>query len=65
MPDVASDRVSIHYEARGQGSPVLILAGLAGVGTSWGPQIDLFAEYHQVIVPDHRGTAHPGTPRAP
>ncbi|GAB7549707.1 alpha/beta fold hydrolase [Cupriavidus sp. 8B] len=56
MPNVTSDGVSIHYEVKGQGSPVLLLAGLAGAGASWGPQIDLFAEHHQVIVPDHRGT---------
>jgi aminoacrylate hydrolase len=55
-----SDGVSIHYEIKGQGSPVLLLAGLAGVGASWGPQIDLFAEHHQVIVPDHRGTGASG-----
>jgi aminoacrylate hydrolase len=56
VPYVTSDGVSIHYEVKGQGSPVLLLAGLAGVSTFWGPQIDLFAEHHQVIVPDHRGT---------
>ncbi|MGO4306676.1 alpha/beta fold hydrolase [Cupriavidus sp. RAF12] len=56
MPNVTSDGVSIHYEVKGQGSPVLLLAGLAGVGASWGPQIDLFAAHHQVVVPDHRGT---------
>ncbi|AMO23723.1 pyrimidine utilization protein D [Ramlibacter solisilvae] len=60
MPDVSSDGVSIHYELKGQGSPVLLLAGLAGVGASWGPQIDLFAAHHQVIVPDHRGTGASG-----
>jgi len=64
MPDVVSDGVSIHYEVRGQGSPVLLLAGLAGIGASWGPQIDLFAGQHRVIVPDHRGTgASEHTPR--
>jgi aminoacrylate hydrolase len=56
MPHVTSDGVSIHYEVTGRGSPVLLLAGLAGLGASWGPQIDLFARQHQVIVPDHRGT---------
>ncbi|WP_316155007.1 alpha/beta fold hydrolase [Cupriavidus sp. BIC8F] len=56
MPYVTSDGVSIHYKVNGQGSPVLLLAGLAGAGASWGPQIDLFAEHYQVIVPDHRGT---------
>lgn len=56
MPYVTSDGVLIHYEVKGQGSPVLLLAGLAGVGASWGPLIDLFAEHRQVILPDHRGT---------
>lgn len=56
MPNAMSDGVSIHYEVKGQGSPVLLLAGLAGVGASWGPQIELFAAHHQVLVPDHRGT---------
>ncbi|HEX7892265.1 MAG TPA: alpha/beta fold hydrolase [Ramlibacter sp.] len=56
MPDVDSDGVSIHYELRGHGSPVLLLAGLAGVAASWGPQLELFAAHHQVIAPDHRGT---------
>jgi aminoacrylate hydrolase len=56
MPTVISDGVSIHYEVWGRGTPVLLLAGLAGAGASWGPQIDLFARRHRVIVPDHRGT---------
>lgn len=36
MPNVVSDSVSIHYEVKGKASPVLLLAGLAGVGASWG-----------------------------
>ncbi len=56
MAYITSGGVSIHYDIKGQGSPVLLLAGLAGVGASWGPQIDLFARRHRVIVPDHRGT---------
>src|SRR5205823_5456796 len=47
---------SIHYETMGSGSPVLLLAGLGGVGRSWGPQVELFARNHLVILPDHRGT---------
>jgi aminoacrylate hydrolase len=56
MPTVTSDGVSIAYEVVGRGPPVLMLAGLAGVGRSWGPQVDLFAKSHTVILPDHRGT---------
>jgi aminoacrylate hydrolase len=35
---------------------VMLIAGLGGVGATWGPQIELFAKNHMVIVPDHRGT---------
>ena len=56
MPTVTSDGVSIAYEVVGRGPPVLMLAGLAGVGRSWGPQVDLFAQSFTVILPDHRGT---------
>jgi aminoacrylate hydrolase len=56
MPTIRSTAADIHYEVLGQGSPVLLIAGLGGVGAAWGPQMDLFAERHTVIVPDHRGT---------
>ena len=56
MPTIRSTAADIHYEVLGQGSPVLLMAGLSGIGATWGPQIGLFAERHTVIVPDHRGT---------
>ena len=56
MPTFRSADADIHYETRGNGTPVLLIAGLGGVGATWGPQIDLFAKNHMVIVPDHRGT---------
>ncbi|WP_306118537.1 MULTISPECIES: alpha/beta fold hydrolase [unclassified Roseitalea] len=56
MPVHDNDGVSIHYEVLGDGPPLLMLAGLAGIGRSWGPQVDLFARSHSVILPDHRGT---------
>jgi aminoacrylate hydrolase len=48
--------VEIFYETKGRGSPLLLLAGLVGVGRSLGPQLELFAQRHCVILPDHRGT---------
>lgn len=63
MPEIALDDVSVHYELQGdRGSPVVLLAGLGGVGRSWGPQIGLFARDHVVVAPDHRGTG--GSTRA-
>jgi aminoacrylate hydrolase len=50
--------ISLHYETFGKTSnpSVLLVSGLGGVGKSWGPQIERFAESHYVILPDQRGT---------
>jgi aminoacrylate hydrolase len=56
MPTIQSTDAEIHYEVMGSGSPVLLIAGLGGVGATWGPQTALFAKSHTVILPDHRGT---------
>jgi aminoacrylate hydrolase len=56
MPTIQSADAEIHYEVTGSGSPVLLIAGLGGVGTTWGPQVAHFARRHTVILPDHRGT---------
>jgi aminoacrylate hydrolase len=50
--------ISLYYEIRGNPAnpPVLLLTGLGGLGRSWGPQLELFAQKYHVIVPDHRGT---------
>src|SRR5262249_6755721 len=56
MPVISSSEAEIYYEVTGSGTPVLLIAGLAGVGATWGPQTALFARNHTVIVPDHRGT---------
>jgi aminoacrylate hydrolase len=56
MPTIQSTGAEIHYEVSGSGPPVLLIAGLAGVGATWGPQAELFARRHTVILPDHRGT---------
>lgn len=56
MPTIQSADAEIHYEVSGAGSPVMLIAGLGGVGASWGPQVELFARNHTVILPDHRGT---------
>lgn len=56
MPTIQSSDAEIFYEVSGSGSPVMLIAGLGGVGASWGPQTALFARNHTVIVPDHRGT---------
>jgi aminoacrylate hydrolase len=56
MPLAQLDDGEIYYEEIGSGFPLLLVAGLGGVGTYWNPQIEPFAKHFRVIVHDHRGT---------
>lgn len=56
MPIAKLDDCEIYYEEHGQGFPVIMVAGLGGVGTYWHPQVEPFAKSFRVIVHDHRGT---------
>jgi hypothetical protein len=56
----ATGEIFAHLDA---GPPVLLLAGLGGVGRSWGPQVDLLLHAcYRVILSGHRGTGQSGRP---
>jgi len=56
MPSFAHGDVDLHYEIRGRGKPVLLVAGLASDNAFWLPVVDDLATQHQVIVVDNRGS---------
>jgi aminoacrylate hydrolase len=58
MPKLETQGISLHYETFGdrRKPPLMLIAGLGGVGAGWGPQIERFAAEHFVVLPDHRGT---------
>ncbi len=51
----AGDGCRLHYESIGQGSCVVLAAGLGGLGSFWSPVRALLAMRFQVITFDHRG----------
>ncbi len=51
-----SDGAQLYYEEHGSGPPLMMVAGLGGLGSYWGPQIERFAKHYRVILHDHRGT---------
>jgi aminoacrylate hydrolase len=55
MPTVTVDEGEIYYETHGNGPPVLLVPGLGGLGSYWGPNIPAFSASHKVIIHDHRG----------
>lgn len=58
MPRVAIADGEIHYEVTGEGHPLVLAAGLSGMGRYWQPQIAAFASRFRVVTYDQRGTGN-------
>lgn len=55
MPVFESPGATIHYEIAGEGPPLLLIAGIASDGASWGP-LPPFLPDRRLIMPDNRGS---------
>ena len=55
MPYFESNQCSLYYTARGIGTPVVLISGLAANHRSWGFQLVELKKYFQVIALDNRG----------
>jgi len=62
MPTVEINRFQMHYEARGQGEPLLLLHGGTGIGADWRHVFPTDPPGYQVIVPDLRGHGRSTSP---
>ena len=52
--------MALHFQVQGSGAPVVLMAGLAGLGAFWQPVMEALAPRHQCITFDH-----PGVGRSP
>ncbi len=50
------DGLAVTEYGRADAGPVVMSAGLGGLGAYWQPQVDALAAGHRVILYDHRGT---------
>lgn len=56
MPFVSNNGVSLHWDEKGQGSPVVLVMGHRFSSALWYPILDTLAQAHRVIWYDNRGT---------
>lgn len=56
MPTLPLSDASLHYEIGGSGPPLLLIAGMASDGASWGPLVPRLEQGFTVIRPDNRST---------
>lgn len=55
MPKVNANGITIHYEIKGQGTPILFLHGSGASWKMWEPQFEAFTSRYQMLMPDYRG----------
>jgi aminoacrylate hydrolase len=55
MPFAPIENGELYYEEHGSGEPLLLVAGLGGVGAYWKAQLAHFSSRYRVILHDHRG----------
>lgn len=55
MAEFSHDGITTHYERKGRGRPLMLLAGLAADSAFWAPSVDALAARYDVVMPDNRG----------
>ena len=56
MPIFEHDAISLHYEMSGEGTPLLLIAGMMSDSASWAPLVPLLEPHFTIIRPDNRTT---------
>ena len=56
MALIEANGITQYYDVRGDGPPLLLVAGMGGTANYWAEQIAFFAQTRTVISYDQRGT---------
>lgn len=65
MGTINRNGFSISYEVKGQGSPLLLIAGLGLDSSPWTQAVEVLQEDFQCVLIDNRGTGKSDTPPGP
>jgi aminoacrylate hydrolase len=62
VPRISVGDCTLYYEAHGEGEPLLLVAGLGGVGASFFKQVPELSRRYRVVMHDHRGCGQSDRP---
>jgi pimeloyl-ACP methyl ester carboxylesterase len=65
VPDITANGITLHYEERGAGDPLVIIVGLGSDGTNWAPHLDLYEKHFRTILINNRGAGLSDKPEGP
>lgn len=61
---IHANGINIFYELKGQGSPLVLIAGFSCDHTFWSGIVDELAKHHQILLLDNRGIGQTDTPNS-
>ncbi|MEM0897411.1 MAG: alpha/beta hydrolase [Verrucomicrobiota bacterium] len=62
MPTVETNGITMHYDERGDGDPVLMIMGITAPGAVWEAHADDWSQHFRCIMPDNRGVGASSKP---
>ena len=65
MPNVSANGITIHFEERGQGDPLILLMGLGAPGRRWEDHVAAYEQHFRCILVDNRGAGESDKPAGP
>ncbi len=65
MPEVAANGITIHYEERGEGYPLILIMGFGADGSLWERHVDEYDKHFRCIMVDNRGVGKTDKPAGP
>ena len=65
MPKVAANGITMHFEERGQGDPLILLMGLGAPGSRWEDHVAVYERHFRCILVDNRGAGASEKPAGP
>lgn len=65
MPDLITNGITIHYEERGSGDPLILIMGLGAPGSRWEDHASCYEQHFRCILIDNRGAGGSDKPQGP
>ncbi len=65
MPTVHTNGITMHYEERGSGDPLLLIMGITAPGGVWEVHANDWSKDFRCIIPDNRGVGYTDKPEGP
>jgi pimeloyl-ACP methyl ester carboxylesterase len=56
VPTAELGGLELHYEERGSGRPMLLIAGIPAIANDWAPLAERLSDSRRVIAYDNRGS---------